>query len=349
MKRLLLILVIVIALLPDGLKTMRVILMSGLILAWIIYVFSLVCYIRKRKKENIIKEDNLFIKDIPQLRTVCELSYLLNKKIDSQALGASIMDLVRKKALILKYNPENNDYIFVFNQEQNEKLTFAEKYLSDWLLTKIGNGQRIPLSLIKRDAYSNSAYFLACYNDWKVLASVEGTKPRFFEFTSDLLDNTIGYIILSIILGMFGLYSQVPVAIVVISLITTLVLILYVNSFYLRTKEGNSEYNRWMSFMSSIKNGEACLYPSGLPSLEKTIIYAAVLKVNPKKMIETIISKNLYDIHESDIIRYAEAGVIDEISQDINKCVSRATAISFVFSKNKGSKANVKYKRKEGN
>lgn len=347
MKVLLLILIIVINFLPHDYIDFKIVLLSIAMLSWIVYVLIVLCRLQKEKSSKNKRENDLYIKDIPKTRTVFELYYLLNKQIDAPVLGISLMELIRKKALLLRYNPKNDDYIFIYNSNIGEKLTHAENFLLDWILTKIGNGERVSFSLIKKDACTNSAYFLSCYEDWRMLASLEGTKPPFFEITNHIVDQMVAYISLSIFLALVSLFNSASPMITVPSLVSTLILIMYINSFYLRTKDGNNEYYKWISFADSIKKGDACNNTSSLISLERVAIYSKILGVKANNMWTSISMGNICDITDSEFIKYAMIGIIDEIQMRMKKLVSAAMMISFVFPRNKGSRANVKYKRKE--
>lgn len=347
MKILLLILFLIINFIPQNYVTLKIYLMSGLLVFWIFYVLGFIWHVQKDRAVKNKFEKHLYIKDIPTVRTVVEVGYLLHGKIHSSMLGTSIIELVRKKALLLRYNPKDKDYVFIYNNVGSEKLTYAEKFLLDWLLSKIGNGQRVTFAHIKKDARTNSAYFLSCYENWNTLASFEGAKPNFFETKNNVVDGTIGFIVLSIILALLGLYNHLPTPLIIASLFATLILIIYINSFYLRTKEGNSEYSRWVSFSHSIKRGDACNNISDLSSLERVIVYSKLMNQNTDKMMTTILTKDGCPFDNSEFIMYARSGIIDEICSKINKLVPTALLVSFVFARNKGSRASVKYKRKE--
>lgn len=346
MKLLLLLLVAVIGIMPPELTTMKIILMTILFALWIVYVFIFIYRNQKKKHHDNRYQDHLYIKDVPRIRSVAELTYLMNGKINHDLLGISVMELIRKKALFLRYNQESDDYVFVANHNLDtyEKTTYTEKYLLDWLLTKIGNGEKVSLSLIKKDAYTNSAYFLSCYDDWQIFASFEGTKPTFFESTKEIIDSIMGYIVLSIILALICLYNNLLPVITVLSLVSTFILILYINSYFIRTKEGNSEYLRWKSFSNSIKKGDACNNISNLSILERVIIYAKILRVNPRTMMTNISAQNEGKIDDNEFIKYEMTGITDEICNKMKRFVSIALVISFFLPINKGSRAIVSRK-----
>lgn len=348
MKLLLLLLVVVIGIMPLELTTMKMILMTILFALWIIYVFIFIYHNQKKKRHDNKYQSHLYIKDVPRIRSAAELTYLMNGRINHDLLGILVMELIRKRALLLRYNQENDDYVFVGNNdlETSEKVTYAEKYLLEWLLIKIGNGEKVSLSLIKKDAYTNSAYFLSCYDEWQTFASFEGTKPTFFESTKKVLDSILGYIVLSIILALISLYNSLLPVITVLSLGSTLVLIIYINSYFIRTKEGNSEYLRWKSFSNSIKKGDACNNISNFSLIERVVVYAKILKVNTRMMITNISTQTERKIDDNEFIKYEMTGITDEICKKMKRFVSTALVISFFLPINKGSRATVKRNNK---
>jgi hypothetical protein len=302
---------------------------------------------QKKKNNNNQYNQDVSIKNIPEKRTIIELGYLLNSKITSSILSASIINLIRKKALLLRYNPKKEDYVFLYNSNREDPLTISETFLLEWLLTKIGNGEKVSLSRIRKDALTNSAYFLSCYRDWSILAFFEGTKPKFFETRNYLFDDMVGYIILSIILSLLSLTINPWSFLVILSLISTLILIIYCNGFYLRTSDGNAEHLRWIAFSKSIKKGDACNNIDDLSLIEQTLVYNILLNKDSSEMLSNLLKKNEQVINQSDFILYVKNGIIDDVYSKIKKLIPFALIISFFIPINRGSKAVVKHKKKE--
>lgn len=345
MKILLLLLLVAVYFLFKSYAILAGYLISGLLVFWISCVIVFILYKRVCKIKLIKHGNSLNLRDIPQVRTITELGYLLNGKITPSMLGVSIMELVRKKALLLRYNPDNKDYIFLHNDAKSKELTSDESYLINWLFKIIGSGEKVSLSLMKREAITNSTYFLSCYNNWNEVASIEGAKSVFFETKKQTLNSVFGYIGLSILLAFLGMITHQSTFLIVFSLIATLILIIYIDSFYMRTKYGNEEYSRWISFSHSIKRGDISKNITDLTSIGRIVVYATLLRrkfdVSLSKMLEN--SNHAFDNDE--FIVSVRCGAFDEVCSKINKLVPRALVVSFFFSKNKGCSSAPKYSK----
>jgi hypothetical protein len=347
MKVLVLILLIIIYLLPSDAADLKVSLVSALSIVWTCYVAIFILYHQNNKNKKNKRKKRLFVKDIPSIMTPLELGYLLKGKIDSSMLGVSVMELIRKKALLLRYNPKRKDYVFIYNRNSIEEITNSERALLDWLLKKIGDGGKVPLSLIKKDARTNSSYFLSCYNNWHMLASFEGTKTNFFETKKNVVESSLAFVGLSLVMALLGLAMHVSLYLVTLCLLASVILIIYVSFFYLRTNDGNEEYSKWISLSHSIKRGEACNNITDLTTISRFIVYAKLLHKRIDKSLNIILENNGHVYDNDEFIMYARGGIFNEICSKMNKLVPTALTLSFVFVKNNGSRATVRYKKDE--
>ncbi|MDD3304612.1 MAG: DUF2207 domain-containing protein [Bacilli bacterium] len=343
MKLFLLTILIITYLLPENAIGIKTSVLEVLILFWLLYVISYILCAQAKKNKINKHEKNLQIKVLPQERTVLELGYLLKGRITSSMLGPSILELIRKKVLLLKKSSDGKDYIFVSNKNLNDFLTDSEKFLLNWFMNNIGNGESVSLSLIKRDAYTNSTYFLTCYYDWHSLASFEGTRAKLVETKSKIMDQALGYIALSIICILLGIIYHSSIHIVSLGILFTVILIVYISNYYfLRTEEGSNQYLYWRSFGKGIENLSVSKITKNITSLEKTVVYAKLLHKNVNKLLDYVSSKDKRLFDDNEFIMYAKSGDINRIYRKINRLVPGALVTSLIFSKNKGSRAPLK-------
>lgn len=344
MKILVLIALIITYLLPEEFVTVEQTLTYSYIIMWMCYVAFFIFYYEFKRSRGNRRWQNTKSEGMPELRTPLELDYLLKGKIKSSMIGMSLIECIRKKALLLRYSQKMHDYIFIYNKNMDEELTDAERSLLDWMLRKIGDGEKFSLSQIKRDAYTNSSYFLSCYNDWHTIASFEGTRTNFIETKKNIMDNVIGGVALSIGILLLGISAKLPSYLILLSFTTTIAFIIYISAFYVRSDKGKEEYAKWISFFMNIKNNKINIIEEP-KMIQRLIIYT----MQYNKIICKKILKNLdYEkIKNDDFIVYAKYGILNKLIRKTNKLVPGATAMSFVFVNNKGSRANVRYRRNE--
>lgn len=347
MKVLMLILLVIIYLLPSNSAELKIALISALSVIWTIYVAIFIIYHQNNKMKNNRRKKGLFVKDIPSLRTPLELGYLLKGKVDYSMISTSIIELIRKRALLLRYNPKKKDYVFIYNNNSTEEITNSERALLKWFLKNIGDGEKVSLSRIKRDARTNSVYFLNCYNNWQMLASFEGTRTNFFQTKNNVVESSLAYIGIAIILALMGFIIHIPLYLTTLSLCASVVLIIYVSKFYLRTNDGNEEYSKWISLSHSIKRGEACNNITDLTNVERLIVYSIILHTKSNKSLNNILENNNHGFDNEEFIMYERSGIFKELCSKMKNLVPTALMLSYFFSKNNGSKATTRYKKNE--
>lgn len=311
---------------------------TAYLILWLIYVIVFIVIKEpKRRKINAYNKD-LHIKTIPKRRTVLEVGYMLYGKIKSRLISISIIEMIRKKAFLLRYSPKIKNYVLISN-DAVEELNEAEAFLKNWFVNNIGDGNKVSLSELTHDAMTNSSYFLSCYHDWHTIASFEGTKPNLVGTNSSIIEEAASFIVFSIFLIILGALLHLPIYLLIISSISTIIMIIYINSFHLRTSNGNKEYAQWLSFSKSLDRKDTYDNISDLPTVEKSIIYAKLFNKNVSKISSLITNKEHIKIEDSEFLLCASSGVIDEVCSKINKLVPLALMLSFIFVKNNGSRS----------
>jgi hypothetical protein len=125
-----------------------------------------------------------------------------------------------------------------------------------------------------------------------------------------------------------------------LGLIATLILVLYTNSFYLRTTSGNDEYSRWISFSHCINKENGLHDINDIRLIRRLTLYVILLGKNASQTITKILDNNPTKFENDEFIDYTKNGIIDEICTKMNKFVPQALLISFFLAKNKGSSSH---------
>ena len=208
------------------------------------------------------------------------VGYLLNKKIDSSELSASLMNLIYKKAVLYEEQTvgkrNKKTYLLTPNIEGKE-LTVQEKQLIDFLL----ENESKTLEDIQKKAKRNYEGFISGYQSWKSLALDSAKEEDFFEtHTSKKVLNVL-YAILGIfivVLTKFNPYHSY-IWLNVVLIILAIVSFVYFISSNKRTLKGNEHYSKWIglkNFLQDFSNMDKRELPE-VVLWEKYLVYALPL------------------------------------------------------------------------
>lgn len=224
------------------------------------------------------------------------LSVLWNfGKVHPRDITAVLMDLVRRKYLrlivdqveikgFLKHKIEN-DYAFELIKDADfEPLTQQEKYLIDWLITTVGDGNRVTLNEIENSSktVSGAQSFKSDYEAWVEYVKLEAEKYSFFD--KNAIKGQI-YGVLAAVIGMvFGGYTAAVhgnIAGFILLLFTSLILLLYSLLIKKRSKYGVEQYKMWKAFKRFLLHFST-MDKAQIPSVvmwEHYLVYAIALGV----------------------------------------------------------------------
>ena len=131
----------------------------AMLIAWFFGLIVLVYrFYKKYDKEFEAEFKAKYLRDFPSEYLPTTVSYLMSKKINNNSFGACVLDLIRKKALILEKittgSSNKNDYKLIANDNFDlSTLAPNEKILYD-LLMKMGNNRKcVTLKQIKTYTY----------------------------------------------------------------------------------------------------------------------------------------------------------------------------------------------------
>lgn len=191
-------------------------------------------------KEYKSEFDNEYFRDFPSDYSPSTVGYLIRKKVNNDDLSASILDLIRIKAIDFE-ELDKKDYLFKrgkqieLTKEQNEIMKFIFEY------DKV---EEIKLSEIKKKAKKDYDGFISLYNNWKNSAEFTAQKENFYE--EQVGARSINIIIC--IVGIIVMISQKRIYLInTLAIILSIVALIYFFSYTKRSKKGNEEYKKWMA------------------------------------------------------------------------------------------------------
>lgn len=237
------------------------------LIIWYIFYILFIIYLNGANNRLYDFEKEVDPRD--NKRNVIDLSFIMYKKIKPDVLTASIINLINRKKIRVKY--EHNDFIFIRNND--EDLTNSEFNIMELLFEIIGDKNVVSMYQINKfcDKSSGASKFLLNYQLWKRFATVESNKKFLFEEKLEYglvkLVQRIGILlfILNIILkvnNILGFFILVP----------SIFVSIYFYYISKLTKDAAQEYYGWLKFRSDVKQN------SQLLDNNKYLEYSVVLR-----------------------------------------------------------------------
>ena len=259
------------------------------LIPWLAGIIGIFSYERKQKKNDTNFQQQYF-RDFPDNSSPESVQQLVNKNLDSTGLSASLLNIIRKKALtIQEFNTtsgllkkESKDYKITINDTNiKEPLTNEELYLRSWFLATYGDGISFDLSSLnkKLKKESDARDFMTKYNEW-------------LRMCKDVFNSYNYYEDISGILVLFGLISAIPLigsllffpATMPISLFLLIGSIIYIMSIKKRTAVGKEKYFMWLA-LKNFMNDFGRMDEKELPEIylwEKYLVFATVFGIAEK-------------------------------------------------------------------
>ena len=274
---------------------------AGTIIVSIVLLVVNVLVIRKAyiKYDKELKSnfDFEYLREIPnESYSPSVASYLVNEqKLDVNSLNAELMDLIRRKYIIVDTNGQTltdkkANFILTLNQEnQQNDLSPSERHLLNWFFNQIGDGKKLSFDAL--DDYMENHVNAEKYNaqnfEWNNKVKESANKISWFDNVSHAKKYT-GFTALSVIVSLILLLGCVRfnltwVPILFISLLfgSGLCIGLYVPTIKRKTQLGIDEYTKWMAFKKFLKEFSTFEdYP--VPSLiiwEHYMVYATMFGI----------------------------------------------------------------------
>ena len=270
-----------------------------------------------------------FIEDYP----VEEIEYLLNKNITSNSFSASILNLIYKKKIkVEKIEAKKEDYKLIKNSD--EDISDNELKIMNLLFDEIGNGQEVTLSEVKKESNNvssdgkNAIYDI--FTSWKDSVTKDAVGRNFY------IDNQkikITFSLFALVgIGLFFLdrwFLKTPVS--YITLVLSILFIIYVVSFKKRTVKGNDDYNKWNGFKKFL-NDFGRLDEKELPEIilwEKYLVYASVFGLADK--VSKTMKIKFSELHPNDQFNptFSDYYMMSSMSNTLTKTVSSSVTKSY--------------------
>lgn len=267
----------------------------SLLFAFFEIIIMLYLYI-KYDKEYKAKFDGEYFRELPGNYSPAVLSVLWNfGKVQPKDITATIMDLVRRKILVMNVEQREirglikhkieNDYIFELNKNEDlEALLPHEKYLIDWLISTIGDGEKVSLKEIEQSAKTveGAQGFKADFEAWGEYVKNEAEGYAFFD--RNTMKGQI-YGVIAAVAGMiFGGYTAAVhdnLVGFIILLPVSAILLVYSLLIKRRSRFGAEQYKMWKAFRRFLRHFSQ-LDKANLPAVtiwEYYLVYAITLGV----------------------------------------------------------------------
>ena len=263
-----------------------------LILLW----FPIIVYIyRKYDKEPKTNFEGKYYRELPGEYTPAEMSVLMSfGKVNTRDVMATLMDLTRKKQLIISqskiskkgfFNSKEIDKYVITLNEKAPSITLKkhESFLIKWFIGKIGNGDYVALDEIKDyvKKKSDALKFKADYDNWCALACEESARNNFFDEIKKkgILVGILSGFAYLLIGGAIAFLMYTTIA--VVAIIQGVILVIFSTLIKRRTAYGNEQYVMWNAFKNFLKDFSR-LDKAEIPSIilwEHYLVYAVSLGV----------------------------------------------------------------------
>lgn len=302
----------------------------------ILGIFIYFKYGKSPKSGYYAKYNREFIDDY----NVEVVDYLMKKQITSNAMSASIMNLVYKKNLSVKElpNEKNNKKDYEFTLENEDKINESEKILIDFLFDRVGKNRvdannKKCFSTLDLKKYANGTKtcttFINSYTKWKNNVIELGKKEKFYERSN--IPMIFGFTILIVSIAIFGLDILNDVAFfpAYLLLFFAIFFLIYTILVEKKTLKGAEHYDKWKAFKNFLDDFGSFELKE-LPEIalwERYLVYATIFglaKKVQKSMNVRISEMNIdamgYDYYPS----YVYINLGSSINSSINSAITSA-------------------------
>ena len=261
---------------------------------WLIGLIILI-YIMytKHDKEYKANFDGKYYRDFPNNYGPEIVSYLMYKKINNESFGATVLELIRKKALKVEEitftapisKKEKKDYKLI-KSEAKEEVTETENIILNLLLNIIGNGKEVSLNDVKKysNNYEHARTFMEEYNSWKTKSEMKAIEEGIYEDKSNKKLLAVIYAV-SIMIISFGFYlANIPLGIFGLVNLIAIGAIIYFGMIKKRSVKSNEDYAKWnglKNFLLDFGNFNDKEIPE-VYLWEKYLVYATVFGIADK-------------------------------------------------------------------
>lgn len=309
-------------------------------IVWFLFSCFYIGYIYfKEDKEYDNSKKIDYMTTIPSDKPPEIIGFLMSCSIKKEYLIASIMELIRKEVILIGKINKSNKYVLIHNNKVHIPLSKAENYVIKWLFHDIGNDSQVSIDSIKKHANKSNGYFHSCYHEWSDIVNIEGAKYNFFESKKNFIETIFVYFITSYVMSLYNMFGSSNLMIGILMFILTTLFVIYTNTFYKRTKDGNIEHNEWMAFKRYISKYDNTIHEYGIYTLSMYGIYSKVLGVENeyRNILRKKYETNKEDVDTNMLLCAINTGVIDILDKTISGAISRSELMYAFSSRNKGN------------
>lgn len=301
-----------------------------------IILISLWIYIYFRfDKEHKSKFNAKYYREFTGTYNVEVIDYLMKKSITSNAMSASIMNLIYKKNISVEEissTEKNKKYKFIL--QNNNEVSDTEQMLLDFLFEEVGKENSFTTTDLEKYAKSTRTCekFTKSYSNWKSCVVKDAEQEKFYETNGIPVVIGILSMLVSILYFMVVMYYQVDYFLSYLVLPASIVFLFYTIFLKKRTIKGNEDYLKWNAFKNFL-NDFGNFKVKELPEIvlwEKYLVYATIFGLADKveKSMNVKISE-FQDFHTEGSIYYNWNPIIDfHIYHLINNSVNTAISSS---------------------
>ena len=306
----------------------------GLVILWIYMYFK---YDREYKSNF----DQKYNREFTGEYDVEVVDYLMNKSVSTNAMSASIMNLIYKKNIEIIENP-NDKKNPTLRLKSRDNVSSSEAKIIELLFDKIANKKDGTLEVTTKEIEkyskktSTAEKFMNGYNAWKDEVETVALNENFFEDHSNKKIAAGLYLVLGfVIIGLMFLFDMFFPILMLLIILSSVAFVFYISTFKKWTPKGREHYLKWNAFKNFLKDFGS-FETKDLPEIklwEKYLIYATLFGI-AKEVGKTMKVKlsEMNDIDSSyfpsSYVFYNNYYIGNTISDSINK--SHANSVSTI-------------------
>lgn len=268
-----------------------------LIVMWIIAYQK---YDKERKPKFNLEYNREFIDDY----NVEVIDYLFHTSITSNAMSASIMNMIYKKNIEVEKMEGKNNYKFSLKNRDN--LNNTENTLVDFLFNRVGSNNEFTTKELKKYASSTKTCneFMNSYTNWQRSVILDAKQEGFYDKLGGRF--TLGFITLFVACIITFIASVLNVSsILVTSLpIASFIFIIYLCLIKRKSEKGIEHYAKWKAFKKFLEDF-GTFKTKELPEIilwERYLVYATIFGLADK--VEKAMNVKIKEIELSDSTYY---------------------------------------------
>ncbi len=242
-----------------GIFGFSILYLIGLIALWIrIYI--------KYDKEYDVGFDHKYYREFTDDYNVEVVDYLMNKSISTNAMNASLLNLIYKKNIDFEEVPfeskpkkvkvgslemSNSKKDTLLKLVSRDNCSDAENKLLDLLFEQIGKDGKVTLSEITEysSKYDTAEKFMRGYEKWRSVAKADAVNEDFYENHMEVRGLATLYVVLGLVLlGVMAIVKFVNVPLMVILVGSCTFFMTYIWAFRKWSKKGREHYLKWKAF-----------------------------------------------------------------------------------------------------